>query len=99
MPRLKALPRIGSKKSVPVKLSSGLAFRLQAFCEAHFNAAQNQVICRAVEELISRELERDEVARERFEVAMERLTAAATGDQEGLRVVAHMRKRVNGDGP
>lgn len=61
------------RKQVPLKLPADLALDLQAFCEAHFNAPQNQIICAAVRDLIRRELEVDQVAQGRFATARERL--------------------------
>jgi hypothetical protein len=90
MGRPKLVPRLGESKPLPVKLPSDLALELQAFCEAHFRAQQNEVICRAVAAFIKQELTvADSGMRERFEQARERLSAERMriAAAEGLRLV------------
>ena len=87
MPRRTAAIRKGVRKPVPLKLPPELAVDLQAFCEAHFNAPQNQVICAGLRALIEGELERDIVTKERFIAARERILQERN-QAEGLRLVS-----------
>jgi hypothetical protein len=88
MPRRTAALKAGVPKPVPLKLPADLALDLQAFCEAHFNAPQNRVICAAVRRFIDSEVESDIVASERYRAARQRLLQARTANAgDPLRLV------------
>ena len=94
MPRPIAVRRPGAPKAVPLKLPDELAIDLQAFCEAHFNTAQNQVICAAVRLLIDSELASDPVAHARFSVAKARiLQSRSVADGKRLELVTPPERR------
>jgi hypothetical protein len=67
------LPSLYARKPVSLKLEPALAVDLHAFCEAHFNAPHNEVICRALRRFIDAELAADAVAKGRFLEARQRL--------------------------
>jgi hypothetical protein len=75
MPQLARVPKPGVRKQIPLKLQPDIALDLHAFCEAHYNAPQNEIISRAVRRFIDSELESDKAARRRFAEARERILA------------------------
>jgi hypothetical protein len=65
-------PAPGESKDVNVTLNDELSLDLWAFCEAHYGASQQRVICEALRHFIDGRLESEANVRLRFQEAKAR---------------------------
>lgn len=96
------IPAAGVRKAVPLKLPPDVALDLHAFCEAHYGAKQNEVICRALRRFIDSELEADSPTKTRFLEARERIQGerrltSVSGPTETFRLVPGLSNKTADD--